>query len=205
MSINNTIDTMPEYLNLQLIDTSDEKLINAIVFFATEIQNFGKIKLLKLVFEMDKRHIIEVGRPIFNLNYQAWDMGPVSQKLYNSINRNDLPLNWKDYIELDNTNSSDSNNQVYIKPLKSANLEVFTPRQIKILSNLIEEFKFLNANDYVNATHKDGEPWSKAFARGKNSEITLTDILHGSSDFSEEKIIYEIETIKEIELNSNPF
>jgi uncharacterized phage-associated protein len=185
-------------ISLQLKDKANEKLLNVILFLSSKIKIFGIVKLLKLVFEIDKRHIREVGKPVFYLNYEAWELGPVSKDLYYYIKQNKLPTDWFNYLEI-NQDTFDS--QFSIKPKKIANMDVFTPRQMRIINELLHEFKELNSQEYIDATHKEGEPWSIAFARGKNSAITINDILGNDNSFTPEYIQYYIDNHKEIQIN----
>lgn len=60
-----------------LIPRTREKLINAIVYFATNTQHCGKVKLFKLLYLLDFAHFRQTGRSVTGLDYHAWKMGPV--------------------------------------------------------------------------------------------------------------------------------
>ena len=60
-----------------LISRNREKLINAIVYFASNTRHCGKVKLFKLLYLLDFTHFRETGRNVTGLDYQAWKMGPV--------------------------------------------------------------------------------------------------------------------------------
>jgi hypothetical protein len=60
-----------------LISRNREKLINAIVYFASHTQHVGKVKLFKLLYLLDFAHFRETGRSVTGMDYRAWKMGPV--------------------------------------------------------------------------------------------------------------------------------
>ena len=60
-----------------LISRDREKLINAVVYFASNTRHCGKVKLFKLLYLLDFAHFRETGRSVTGLDYLAWKMGPV--------------------------------------------------------------------------------------------------------------------------------
>ena len=66
-------------------DHSREKLLNAVIFFATSTKFCGKTKLYKLLYFLDFTHFMEVGRSVTGLEYFAWPKGPVPVQLHEEI------------------------------------------------------------------------------------------------------------------------
>ena len=64
-----------------LISRNREKLINAVVYFASNTRHCGKVKLFKLLYLLDFAHFRETGRSVTGLDYRAWKMGPVPFEL----------------------------------------------------------------------------------------------------------------------------
>ena len=62
-------------------NSSRQKLINAIVFFASNTQFCGKIKLFKLLYLMDFEHFGKTGKSVTGFEYEAWKFGPVPTAL----------------------------------------------------------------------------------------------------------------------------
>src|SRR5258706_15067530 len=56
---------------------SREKLINAVLFFASNIQQPDKKKVLSLLYLLDFEHFTETGHSVTGLEYAAWAHGPV--------------------------------------------------------------------------------------------------------------------------------
>ncbi len=68
-----------------LICHDREKLIHAIIFFATKTRKCGKVKLFKLLYFLDFEHFKATGRSVTGLDYFAWQMGPVPAALCDEI------------------------------------------------------------------------------------------------------------------------
>jgi uncharacterized phage-associated protein len=64
-----------------LITHEREKLINAILYFASHTRHCGKIKLFKLLYLLDFEHFRQTGRSVTSLDYRAWELGPVPIRL----------------------------------------------------------------------------------------------------------------------------
>jgi Antitoxin SocA-like, Panacea domain len=67
-----------------LISRNREKLINVVVYFASNTRHCGKVKLFKLLYLLDFTHFRETGRSVTGLDYRAWKMGPVPLELMKS-------------------------------------------------------------------------------------------------------------------------
>ena len=59
-----------------------EKLLNALVYFTSNVNHAGKTKLFKLLYSMDFLHFEKTGRSVTGLKYFAWEKGPVPVELY---------------------------------------------------------------------------------------------------------------------------
>src|SRR5690606_25051292 len=71
----------PEGSPAMLIGRDRQKLIQACVYFATNTQGCGKVKLFKLLYLLDFAHFRETGRSVTGLDYLAWRLGPVPIEL----------------------------------------------------------------------------------------------------------------------------
>ena len=67
--------------SLMPLSRNREKLINVIVFFASNTEHCGKVKLFKLLYLFDFVHFRQTGRSVTGLDYRAWKMGPVPLEL----------------------------------------------------------------------------------------------------------------------------
>lgn len=58
-----------------------QKLVEAVLYFATNVKKLGKVKLFKLLYFLDFEHFRDTGRSVTGMDYVAWKMGPV-RKFY---------------------------------------------------------------------------------------------------------------------------
>src|SRR5713226_9307342 len=70
---------------MRLNNTYREKLLNAILFFAKKVKHPSKVKIFKLLFFLDFEHFKQTGRSVTNLDYYAYDFGPVPEDFYKEI------------------------------------------------------------------------------------------------------------------------
>jgi len=56
---------------------NNERLVQAIVYFAHHTRSLGKVKLFKLLYLLDFEHFRQTGRSVTGQEYRAWKMGPV--------------------------------------------------------------------------------------------------------------------------------
>ncbi len=73
------------YSNPMLATYQREKLINAVLYFATKTKFCGKTKLFKLLYFLDFEHYKKTGRSVTGLRYCAWGKGPVPVSLYEEM------------------------------------------------------------------------------------------------------------------------
>jgi len=147
-----------------------EKLINAIVFFASNTAHCGKIKLFKLLYLLDFDHFRQTGRSVTGLDYSAWKFGPVSTALFEE---------WEQP-------QADFSQAVEIRPERVIDFELlrvfpkttfddrhFSPRELRLMRALAERFKDDRSMPMVNFTHDERGPWSKIWdsGRGRDNHI----------------------------------
>lgn len=138
-----------------IITHQREKLINAIIYFAKNTKYCGRIKILKLLSELDFEHFKQTGRSVTGLNYSAWPMGPVPSELFEELSERMLPDLAK-AIEIVPVGELQQ-----IVPKKQFNSKYFTKREKKLLSNFVEIFKNATAEQMKGALHRAGGPWDR--------------------------------------------
>ncbi|CAN2525464.1 Panacea domain-containing protein [Burkholderia pseudomallei] len=62
-----------------------QKLVEAVLYFATNVKKLGKVKLFKLLYFLDFEHFRDTGRSVTGMDYVAWKMGPVPEVLYSEL------------------------------------------------------------------------------------------------------------------------
>ena len=143
---------------MQLIDTAKEKRMNAILYFCkhTKKRNLYQTKMFKLLYYLDFLNFKEVGKPVTDLEYYAWDFGPVPRKLYFEIKENKGIKNIC-HPEIDNMTGKER--RIKFASNHSPDMTVFSKREIKILEWIAEVLKDASSEDMSNSTHLKNAPW----------------------------------------------
>jgi len=153
-----------------LISRSREKLINAIVYFASRTRHCGKIKLFKLLYLLDFTHFRETGRSVTALVHHAWRMGPVPLRLMQE---------W-DQLESD---MADAINVIpekvigfiraHVVPKAAFDDSSFTRRELRLMRDLSTNFADELTKPLIGFTYEERGPWDKIWdgGRGNNERI----------------------------------
>ncbi len=181
-----------EYINLS-------KTINTILYFAKNVNFLGKTKLYKLLYFLDFTHFKETGRSITGYNYFAWDFGPVPKTLYEELDcaEEDLPEEFKKKINITRLDKFHE-----IKAKAPVNMNVFSKREIRILEELSDIFKYVRAKDIKKISHLKGDPWNQTIeTKGEYQQIDYLLSLDDSSESiskeeAEEKQVRFNETVR---------
>lgn len=147
-----------------------EKLINAILFFATNTCYCGKIKLIKLLFLLDFTHFRQTGHSVTGFEYHAWELGPVPYDFYQEWDT--LRADLAEAIDIVPEKVIDYTREL-VRPKREFDNGKFTKRELKIMLSLAERFKEDMSKPLVNITHAERGPWAKIWddGRGKNERI----------------------------------
>ncbi|MRW83034.1 DUF4065 domain-containing protein [Pseudoduganella sp. FT26W] len=143
-----------------LIDHEREKLINAIIFFAKNTHQLGKIKLYKLLYLLDFEHFRDTGRSVTGLQYFAWPKGPVPVELHNEVDAPKGDLADKVAME---SYAWAGGNGLTITPKAEFDSSFFSKRELRLLDRLASEFRTTLSKDMIERTHLENEPWDKVF------------------------------------------
>jgi uncharacterized phage-associated protein len=158
-----------------VIDIKRQKLINAIIYFVKNTKNCKKMKLFKLLYFLDFIHFKLYGNTVTGLDYFAWPMGPVPRELYNEFSSDDNLEDFKNYFRVDKeTDLEDPKKYSFniILKQKTPDMSVFTPKEKKILEDIVFQFKDVTAKDMSEITHLKNMPWDKTIKqKGENALI----------------------------------
>ncbi len=143
-----------------------------------EDPNFGATKLNKILWWTDFHAFAIIGKPITGVEYQRLENGPAPRRL--------LPIR-EEMIESKDAcikkKESFIHTQHRLIPLRSPNLDIFTPKEIDLVNWVIEEVQKNTAHEVSFMSHgkewsvvKNGDsiPYELAFL--SNEPITQTDI-----------------------------
>jgi uncharacterized phage-associated protein len=156
-----------------LIPKEREKLIHAVVFFATHTQHCGKVKLFKLLYLLDFMHFRETGRSVTRLDYRAWSMGPVPLELMQEWDRPEADLGAAINIVPEQVIDYVRERVVARIPF---NESLYTKRELRLMGELAHRFQHELTKPLVNFTHTERGPWDKIWddGRGNNERIPYT-------------------------------
>lgn len=139
------------------ITHSREKLINAVLYFSQKTKFCGKTKLMKLLYFLDFLHFKQTGKSVTDLNYFAWEQGPVPKTFFEEISgspNKDL----KSLVTIKNTGEFQ---QIVPKKGKKPDLDFFSPRESKLLEKISFIFRDVQAKDISDISHLPNEPWNR--------------------------------------------
>ena len=128
-----------------LVEHSQEKLKNAVIYFLKNTKYCGNTKLAKLLYHLDFLHFKETGKSVTGLQYYAYPYGPYP------IQNNNIS-----YVM---QTSKEGVQFKTITPTEQFNNEYFTKREHTILERVAFFFKETQAQKMVDATHLRKKPW----------------------------------------------
>ena len=140
-----------------------ERLINAIAYFAKNVKFARKVKIFKLLFLLDFQHFEATGLPVTDSEYSAWDFGPVPVELFEEIKEGAIPPDLARLVRIIQNQPEGGKKSFEFKVLDKAkiDLSVFTPRQMKIMENLVFIYKDIPGTDMSEISHLPNSPWDK--------------------------------------------
>jgi uncharacterized phage-associated protein len=149
-----------------LISRNREKLINAVVYFASNTRHCGKVKLFKLLYLLDFTHFRETGRSVTGLDYRAWKMGPVPLELMQEWE--ELESDMAHAIDIVPEKVIDFIRELVV-PKVAFDDSLFTRREIRLMHDLSAQFIDELTKPLIGFTHEDRGPWDKIWDGGKGN------------------------------------
>jgi uncharacterized phage-associated protein len=148
---------------MELHNIYREKLLNAILYFCKHTSKTSKLKVFKLLFFLDFTHFKETGRSVTNLDYYAWDLGPIPLDFFKELKEaNGSPDDFKPFLTIYGFESEfNSKKGELFAAKKPAQLSVFSPREQRIIKDLCFVFKDVDAGDMSEISHLKNAPWHK--------------------------------------------
>ncbi|HZS09217.1 MAG TPA: Panacea domain-containing protein [Blastocatellia bacterium] len=144
-----------------LIRHNREKLINAIIFFSNETSHCNKIKLFKLLYHFDFEHFSLTGRPVTDLEYYAWPMGPVPKGLDGEIDN--PPEDLKGKVRFEMITGKKGRKSLQISPEAEFDPTCFTKRELAILKDVAYRYAMDKADEMIESTHLPTQPWHRVY------------------------------------------
>lgn len=148
-----------------LTRAEQERLHQAIVFFASRVQALGKIKLFKLLYLFDFEHFKQTGKSVTGLDYQAWKLGPVPVELMDEWEELGPDLARLVHIQIEQVidyrrQAVKVNEDVTFDP------DPFSPRQMRILQSLADQYRHDLSAPMVDVTQAQNGAWARTWRGG---------------------------------------
>jgi len=150
------------------LNVNRDRLINAIVFFAKNTKYCGKIKLFKLLYMLDFEHFRQTGKSVTGFDYQAWKFGPVPVRLMEEWEQLDADMSSAVHI-VEEPVIDYVRQTVKVNEGVDFNEENFTPRQLRIMGTLVEQFRDTRSPAMIDVTHTQNGAWDKVWRGGEGA------------------------------------
>jgi uncharacterized phage-associated protein len=157
-----------------------QRLLQAVVWFASRTQACGKIKLFKLLFLFDFEHFGQTGKSATGLDYQAWKFGPVPIELMEEWE--DLGPDLAGLVHIVEEHLYDHDRQaVRLNDGVQFDAEAFSPRQLRILDDLAARYCDTLSAKMIDVTHAQNGAWDRVWHAGQGAcraipyELALND------------------------------
>lgn len=171
--------------------TNRQRLINAVLFFAKNTSYCGKIKLFKLLYLLDFEHFRQTGKSVTGYDYQAWKFGPVPVDLMEEWEQLDPDL--AQVVHIVPEQIVDYTRQT-VKANDGAEFDdaEFTPRQLRLMSELAERYRDTMSATMIDVTHAQNGAWDKTWQDGKGAHQPIPYALGIPDDAPEKSILLDV-------------
>ncbi len=176
-----------------------EKFVACLVFFASKAKAVDKLKAAKLLYYVDKYHLVRYGRPILGDVYYRLDYGPVPSMaldimneainpyLLRKIPQTNLELLMK-YLKVDKKEKKNPTFELKAQP----DMEVLSESEKEALEETVKEYGRYSGPQLIDLTHRDAT-WKKT---KQNGVIDYRLFFEGARDASPEALEY-LESLQE--------
>lgn len=145
-------DLMDNLFNTGFTKSEVERIGNAIIYITERLGALPKTKVLKLLYFLEEKSVIDSGSPFFGLKWKVWKLGPVDQTIFNELsNQPDL---LKSYIK-----TTLSDNSTMVSPAKKFDDSEFSDYDLSLMDKVISSLGYHTAGYLSDLTHKKGGLW----------------------------------------------
>lgn len=135
-----------------------EKMVAILTLFASRVSDLDALKSAKLIYFLDKRHLVRYGRPITGDDYFGMSHGPVPEKAYDIIKAAlskqtpVLPPDLAQYLDVD------FDRQYPRFVAKAApDMDVLSESDVEVIEEVFNEYGRLSAWKLRDLTHEEPE------------------------------------------------
>lgn len=155
-----------------LTHSERQRLLQAVVFFASQTQHCGKIKLFKLLYLLDFEHFRQTGKSATGLEYQAWKFGPVPIELMEEWE--ELSPDLAKLVHIVEEKVIDYDRQaVKVNDGVEFDTEPFSPRQLRIMRALAEQYRDTYSAKLIDVTHAQNGAWDRVWQSGQGAHCPI--------------------------------
>lgn len=155
-----------------LTHSERQRLLQAVVYFASHTQHCGKIKLFKLLYLLDFEHFRQTGKSATGLDYQAWKFGPVPIELMEEWE--ELGPDLASLVHIVEERVIDLDRQaVKVNAGVQFDPEPFSPRQLRIMRDLAERFRGKYSAKMIDVTHAQNGAWDRVWQNGQGARRAI--------------------------------
>jgi uncharacterized phage-associated protein len=149
---------------------NNEKIGNALRYFAQHIPYLPSMKAIKLLFFLDLYAILEKGVPITWLEYKAWKFGPVPSSIWAELRHGVITVDHAigdcsldDYLDIQRFENEVSGNiEINLKAKGEFDDGEFSAFEMELLSRVVAQFGHLTGYQLSQLSHQKDGPWDKA-------------------------------------------
>lgn len=171
-----------------------KKATQAINFFACkEGGQIDKLKVIKLIWLVDRYHIRKYGRPIINDMYFAMEYGPVASSVADLAGFNTIQISTDEQKYLDEYLKSATFRKNTIASVKDVDEDIFSDSEVEALEKIYKEYGDFKPFDLVELSHKFPE-WKK-FEVALESKVTTRELMNYEDFFSNPSEVMQIKNI----------
>lgn len=138
------------------------RLENVMIYFAKNTLACGKVKLFKLLYLLDFEHFTLTGRSVTGLGYHAWELGPVPIELAEAWEEFSSNFGNKLFIEVERVISYDRQAVKVVQGVEFDDID-FTPRQLNMMSRLVEKYRDTASPALIDVTHEQNGAWHRVW------------------------------------------
>ncbi len=150
--------------------TETAKIIQALCYILERIGQADKLKLVKLLYLADKRHLIQYGRTITGDEYWAMDYGPVGSATKDVLSFDDTEFSSEaEYAEKMIKKVGRYNFQA-VSECSPEELDHLSETDIEAIQHVLERFGNLSKRQLIDYTHRYPE-WAQYEPLFKEKQI----------------------------------
>lgn len=155
-----------------------EHALNAFMYVANRLDITDIHRIFKVLYFADKQHLSNYLRPITGDTYIAMDDGPVPTNLYDIVKEVDNRGHWNgERKSMIFTSLFSINKNMFVKPLKDADLDFLSISDIEELDKSIEKYGALSHELLSTISH--AYAWQRT---SRNSAMDLDNILRENGE-----------------------